>query len=372
MAGAHSSTRRARSAVRPHGFDMLRLIAAAAVLLGHSFLLPLGREPDPLRFGDYGFDFGRCGVVVFFVISGYLITGSWISDPNIGRYLEKRIRRIYPGLVVMLVLVVFVVGPIVTTDRRYFTDAGTWSFLVRNLLVVPYKYTLPGVFERNPFPYVNGVLWTLALEVLCYVAVGILGIMKLMRPWIALAIASIASILGWQGLMAHFVHGRLDSVVPLISMTSIFFAGSAARMYRWKFGPVLVEGAVAALALSSVFKISDSVILAPAATIVVIYIGTREWRWATAITRLGDPSYGIYIYGFVVQQLLVSYGLRNSSRAIFFLCSLLSATAMGYLSWHLVEHRALSRRSAVERQHAREASSVREHGVAPSVVPKEL
>ncbi|MCU1514569.1 MAG: putative rane protein, partial [Microbacteriaceae bacterium] len=119
---------------------MLRIVAAALVIVSHSFLLPSGGEPYPLSFGGYGYTMGRIGVIVFFVISGYLVCGSWLAEPRVRRYAGKRARRLYPALFVMVLLVTLVMGPIVTTSKAYFADPQTWFFLVRNLLIFPYDY----------------------------------------------------------------------------------------------------------------------------------------------------------------------------------------------------------------------------------------
>ena len=119
---------------RENNFDAVRLIAAAAVIYGHAH--PLTGTVDVGFMGNAVQSFA---VKVFFVISGFLIATSWIADPNVPRYLEKRALRIFPALVVVVVLCAFVLGPVVTTLplTQYFANGRTraylWNILLRLL-----------------------------------------------------------------------------------------------------------------------------------------------------------------------------------------------------------------------------------------------
>ena len=122
----------------------------------------------------FGIPLTQLAVGVFFVISGYLISGSWERRPQLPRYLTNRVLRIIPGLFLVVVVSAFVLGPLVTTLAAgdYFTDGGTYSYL-RNAVLIP-NYALPGVFAGNPFPgAVNGSLWTLPAEFACYLVVPV-------------------------------------------------------------------------------------------------------------------------------------------------------------------------------------------------------
>ncbi len=141
-------------------FDWLRLGGAFAVLVGHSYVLT--GNPPLLGIGWHAY-----GVMLFFAISGYLITGSWQADPDPLRYAVKRARRIMPGLIVVVLATALVLGPLLSVDPAAYW-AGAWRYVWRNVLLLP-LHVLPGVFTANPYPVaVNGSLWTLPVEVFMY------------------------------------------------------------------------------------------------------------------------------------------------------------------------------------------------------------
>lgn len=302
-----------------------------------------------LPLGDFGFNLGRLGVIVFFVVSGYLVCGSWLSDSRPWAFAEKRTRRLMPGLAVMLVVVTFVVGPLLTTNEAYFAQPETYTYLLRNLLVFPYTYDLPGVFEDNPVKAVNGVLWTLGVEVTAYVLLagaGLLGWLR--RPALLVAVAAALAVLGWRLPHETIGDGLLVPVALRVEFVAYFFAAAAVRAYGWRPGARSALAAAAVVAALVLTQAPLSILLVPAGTVLVLYVGTRAWPNARPVTRLGDPSYGTYIYGFVIQQWLVGpAGLGDLPTWQLAVLSLVLCLGCGYLSWHLVEKRVLKRRSAV-------------------------
>jgi len=133
---------------RNNNFDALRIAAAAAVILGHASELRGHADEMPVVFG---IPLTQLAVGVFFVISGYLISGSWQRRPRLPRYLTNRVLRIIPGLLLVVVITAFVLGPLVSAlpVGEYFASGGTYSYL-SNAVLVP-NYALPGVFSGNPY-----------------------------------------------------------------------------------------------------------------------------------------------------------------------------------------------------------------------------
>ncbi len=329
--------------VRPQGFDVLRIVAASMVIVSHAFILGGGNEPDLLVFGDFAFNIGRLGVVVFFIVSGYLICGSWLGDPRPRAFAEKRARRLLPALALMLLLVTFVMGPLVTSRSGYLLDPGTYEFFLRNLLVFPYTYDLPGVFDDNPLPQVNGVLWTLGVEVLAYTLLGVAGALGWLRGWKVLAaVTTVFALVGWRLIAGSVVDGALVPIALRVELVAFFFAAATVRASPWRPGWRSAFAATAVLAAVLLVEAPLSILLVPGATVVVLYLGTRSWPAARHVTRFGDPSYGAYIYGFVIQQLLVAYlGFGDLPVWLFSVVSVVLGLGVGYASWHLVEERAL-------------------------------
>ncbi len=338
-----ASTTVVGTSVRPQGFDVLRIVAASMVVVSHAFLLPGGADPELLVFGDFAFNTGRLGVIVFFIVSGYLICGSWLGDPRPRAFAEKRARRLLPALVVMLLLVTFVMGPLVTSSPGYLGDPGTYGFLVRNLLIFPYTYDLPGVFDDNPLPQVNGVLWTLGVEVAAYTLLGLVGALGGLRSWRLLAaITTVLAMVGWRLVSDNVLGGNLVPVALRLELVAFFFAAATIRASPWRPGWRSALAGASVVAVLVAVQAPLSTALVPAGTVVVLYLGTRQWSAARHVTRFGDPSYGAYIYGFVVQQLLVAYvAPLTTSVWSFSVVSVVLALGLGYLSWHVVEKGAL-------------------------------
>lgn len=142
-----------------NNFNLIRIIAALAVLVGHSFALL--RQPEPLG-QSLGMSLGSISVDVFFIASGFLVAGSLMLRQRIGDYLLARVLRIFPGLLVMLLLTVFGLGVYFTSlpVSAYLQHAETHRYFLKCAsLVSGVAYTLPGVFEGRPYQgAVNGSL----------------------------------------------------------------------------------------------------------------------------------------------------------------------------------------------------------------------
>src|ERR1700728_122809 len=174
---------------RDNNFDALRLLAAATVICSHSFLIADGNEnSEPLIvLSGRQSILGLAGVFVFFAISGFLVTQSFVETRSPWRYLLKRCLRIFPGFFVALVLAGFVLAPMVTTLplHQYFLSPAPYRYVFWNMLFDLRQHELPGVmFVDNPVGLeVNGSLWTLGYEFQMYLMVLALGLLGLLRLW---------------------------------------------------------------------------------------------------------------------------------------------------------------------------------------------
>src|SRR5205085_12184353 len=101
-------------------------------------------------------------VAVFFAISGFLVVGSWTRDPHLLRFAGRRVKRIWPGLIVAVLFTAYVVGPVFThlSLRNYLGSGGTRDWVVAKVLMQAGN-VLPGLFTSNPMHIANGSLWTL-------------------------------------------------------------------------------------------------------------------------------------------------------------------------------------------------------------------
>jgi peptidoglycan/LPS O-acetylase OafA/YrhL len=218
---------------RDNNFNLIRIIAAFAVLVTHSFVLTSGsRDAQPLR-ATLGITFGSIAVDVFFVTSGFLVTSSLLRRQSAIEFLWARVLRIFPALVVMLLLTVFGLGLCFTTTpwSSYLTDTRTYVYLARcSTLFAGVAYELPGVFEGNPYKNaVNGSLWSLPCEIHMYAILVIiwvsLRITPRMRPMaFKCTVVSGALIAGAFVIVRHFS----TTPEPLLpKLFFMFFAGAA-------------------------------------------------------------------------------------------------------------------------------------------------
>ena len=318
---------------RLNNFDFLRIFAAFLVLFSHQFAL--NRLPEPAVFN---MSLGTFAVLIFFSISGFLVSQSWRQDPNGVRFLVKRFLRIWPGLAVVTLLAAFVLGPIVSTleASAYFSHPQVLDFL-RNLKIVTIRYVLPGVFEANPYPKaVNGSLWTIPIEVRCYLilfAVGLLGVMK--RKWLV--------VLATLAFGVYYFAVVRDPENHQYHFALFFFAGVCLDLYRrhWE-GREWRLLAMAAIACA-VFYLAgaERIALLLVLPVAVVCIGTMSTPVLNGFGRYGDVSYGIYIYAFPVQQTVLWLGGKDLPFAAGLACAAVVTVMCAFLSWHLVEAPAL-------------------------------
>lgn len=357
-----SDTRDISSAPLRYGnFDLIRLAAAATVLIHHSFPIS-GQGGDGWvfrRFGEYQIDPGGLAVAVFFVLSGFLIATSWEKEPSWRPYLLKRVARIWPAFVVVLVLTALVLGPLVTTTPlvTYFRSWGTRAYITNNMFFFPMnRQALNGVFFDNPYPAVtNGSLWSLPYEVLAYLAVLVIGFItsarRVVYPALALISLVLVALVNAGVWIPEFHIGPINPNV-MVWLSACFFVGASLSFHReWLGRPVVAAVAVAAMALS--ILTDQPLLFIPGFAVAIIMLGMTSSRAARFVARGGDPSYGLYLYAWPVQQTLTWAGIVGSAWVLTAV-ALPVALGCGYLSWYLVERPSAGwvRRKYLESNHS--------------------
>lgn len=334
---------------RDNNFNLLRMIAAQAVLWSHAYPIALGAGTiEPLKL-SVGFTLGSLAVYVFFVISGFLIARSWDRRPRTADWIASRVMRLFPALIVVVLLTVLVLGPLVTVLPlpAYFSDPATWSYLLRNMTLASLQYNLPGVFVGQPAGQViNGSLWTLFYELVCYAGVLVAGLLALQRRpiWFAIAAAGCLAVYAQGAAAADAIHPKLAA---LRALALPFLLGMA--VYVWRAWLPLGWGIAAALILlaaalrgTPVYELAVLIALAYATFVLAWRIGGVVRLY----NRIGDYSYGTYLYAFPLQQLAM-YGFAPMTPEQNVAWALPATLACAVLSWHLVEKPALDLRHRV-------------------------
>jgi peptidoglycan/LPS O-acetylase OafA/YrhL len=343
MSGPAIKTERAAN-----NFDLLRILFAWFVIVSHSYVLNGVGESDPLGqiTGNY-LILSFIGVKGFFVISGYLILQSLTRSKSIIDYLAKRILRIFPGLIVVLLVTIGVLYFIYPkTNVPYFLNPVIYNYFISNLKLFDPTFYIRGVFDHLPSRAINGSLWTIEFEFLFYLVLLLLfPIQKNIKAlkWILL------------GMMVVFTIGNLFYPAALLSIKKpipldivfdlgiFFITGSFLACVNWNsWAPsrYVFWGSILLLMIMIVFKI-DRAWLFTCLPFIILYIGQKQSKAASWVhQKLGDPSYGIYLYAFPLQQLIVYY--YKPSTFELFLYASIGAFVLGILSWKFVEKKALT------------------------------
>ncbi len=322
--------------MRNNNFDLLRLAAAFAVLVSHSVPISYGSNDAEAiwRVSRQQATLGDLSVAVFFILSGYLVCKSWQDRPDFARFVVARALRLLPALAVMLAVTVFLMGPMLTTysTRQYLSNAKTVDYFWGNLSLTSFTAGVPGIFNHNPLPGVmNGSLWTLPIEALCYGMILGLGLAGLLNRWLLLTVwaaGCVATVLWWGG--------------PVVRFGTMFLAGSVLLAWQVPMRPRLAWISVAVLALAFVTS-GLRLALPTAGAYLVLYAGI-----AIAPIRLrpqGDLSYGVYLWAFPIQQAVTQFLGPNAGAPLNVLISLPIVTGFAWMSWHWVERPALYLRS---------------------------
>ncbi len=327
---------------RANNFQLIRLAAAAFVVLFHSFALTGHWTGEPLWRIAPEMNFGALGVKIFFVASGFLVTKSWLARQSVASFTTARVLRIYPALVAAaLFTIALAAWSSALPLREFLADPQTFDYAWRASLGFEMVYRLPGAFPTNPFPHdVNGSLWTLPIELRLYIGLlvaGVLGLLARRMLWLVAVTALVALFAARPDL---FPLAPNDRVVRELAL--LFALGSLAYVWRGAI-PVSLAAAAACVALVAwnPAGLARGALFAPLLTYTVLVLAYHPRLTWLAFNRLGDYSYGLYVYSFPLQQTLMQR-LPSLDPGSLFALSLLLGIAVAALSWHAIESPALA------------------------------
>jgi len=333
-----------------NNFNFLRLLFASLVILSHTFELIDGNRSRELLTRIFGtISFGELAVDGFFLISGYLIVKSWNSGPNLFVFLSKRILRIYPGFIVASLICAFVVAPLGAEPTSYFSQFDFTRF-VWGIIRLGGPY-IPAVFEGHPYPSVNGSMWTIGYEFACYISVlflGLTGCIKLRWIWLLITAGFYAVMIMQQLFGVHWsALGHLFTLDhPLLRFSTFFFSGGAYLIFRDKIKFSPRTACLVGLILIPAMFWSSTVELALASLggYLLLYVAFARFSIIRRFQTTPDISYGLYLYGWPIQKLLIWY-FPTLGPFWIIIISMTTGLITGLLSWQLVEKQFLKLKS---------------------------
>ena len=287
---------------KSNNFDLLRLIAASAVIFGHAYAIaPFGALLDPVLEMLVFDPSGTVAVKFFFFLSGLVVTNSLLEKKSAASFVVSRGLRVFPGLIVCVLFAV-VVGAFLSTQNfaNYLSHPDTISYLYNNSFLQSIKWTLPGVFEKNPLNTVNGSLWTLSYEIACYAWLLVLFVLKMLdRPMRAgvVCFSIVMASVFFPEIMPPFGALKTAWFLP-----GCFFLGAFAVVAKDEIEIDIWT----CLALWMLFYLCrNTMLLQPLFYLALfytsLYIATRDFFVGNFKLPV-DISYGVYLYGFIVQQ----------------------------------------------------------------------
>ena len=351
---------------RSNALNAWRLTLATGVILWHSWPLA-GRQ---VSFAPAHQLLRDVWVDGFFAISGFLITWSWFRRPRIRDYFAARGLRILPGLWICLIITAFVIAPISVAIQgdsaaKLMLSRAPIEYVLKNSAVLLVQQDIGGTPRGIPVPGLwDGPLWTLLWEVLCYIAIAVLGVAELLRRRWFIPAALTLSLL-WSALlppwsvfadMIEAQHRIEDPATAALLVQTIaarfavmFLAGAFLYQFRnvilarWSLVALSVVIVLAASLLPN-YRLVAAIPLAYAIIVSGALIHNKRLRLRT------DLSYGVYIYAWPVQQLLVIFGLATLNPFVFAIVAAIATLPLAAMSWFLVEKPAISLKSRLMRK----------------------
>lgn len=323
-----------------NNFNLIRLLLALLVIVSHAAELMEGGRSREILTNLFGtISFGELAVDGFFVVSGFLILGSWQRNPNVAQFLVGRVLRIYPAFVVAVIVCVGLVVPRYSANQDYYFGFSSYAFeSIYNVL----KLRLPAhplVFEGSNYPALNGSLWSISFEFKAYLAVlglGVLGLLRSKKIWLGIT-ALLVCLYLMHKTGVYDLKGKFLSVRTLMC----FFVGGAYYLYQnlIKFSIFWIALAVIGFIVGLNFDVVAEVGLALCLGYLIFWFAFNV-KSLNGFNRFPDISYGIYLYAWPVNKILLYHYPDVTLWGSILVVSLVSMI-LGSASWYLVEKPAL-------------------------------
>jgi peptidoglycan/LPS O-acetylase OafA/YrhL len=326
-----------------HNINELRLLFALSVLVSHSIQLSQFTSYDILRqiFSS------EIAVQGFFILSGFLVFGSYSRILDTRTFYIRRFLRIYPGYVIAVVL--FLVLALVQTylHSKSVQLVEVARYLGVNLLLLNFLQPgIEGVFYASPYHEINGALWTIKIEVMFYAMVPLLYWAG--QRWSHRVVAAALIVIGlswrpmldWVAAGGNYVHPSFAYQLPgqlhFFGLGVLMFDVSNNRGHRTG------NAAIVLVAVSLTSIMGDPRMAMQIALLSLCIYGVTQLPQLSM--RLGDLdlSYGVYLSHFPIIQLLIGFGVVDLGAMLFLLLVIFLSTVYAMASWNCVERPALN------------------------------
>jgi peptidoglycan/LPS O-acetylase OafA/YrhL len=322
---------------KDNNFGLLRLLFAALVVISHSPELVDGDRSREILTQVFGtMSFGEFAVDGFFLISGYLITKSFIQSTSIESYLLKRFLRIYPAYLVSFWVCALIIAPFVGGEGSVLSIIG--HGILRMLSMSPPE--VPGAFRglhcaELPVLALNGSMWTILYEFLCYLATMVLGLLNMLETKnraLLLALVGVLLLLNATGVAP-------SNMANIVRFGAVYGVGALYYLFRDNIRLTNGGALVAVALLIALFPHSQlaEAALAICGGYLIFWFAfkVRVLRLSRAVTGT-DISYGLYLYAWPIQNLVI-WTNRSVNPWLVSCITLLAASLVAYASWTLVE-----------------------------------
>jgi peptidoglycan/LPS O-acetylase OafA/YrhL len=353
---------------RSNGFGALRLLFASLVIVAHSVELHDGDNKYEPLFRIFGtLTFGSLAVDAFFLISGYLIASSFISAPR--DFLEKRVRRIYPGFLVCYLLCVLLVAPLAGARPSELAPSEWGRILYRMFMLKAPE--VHGAFAGMPVNAINGSTWTISYEFRCYLLAALLGILGLYKRPKTFAVLTGLALLGsvamhyepfstWNAATPAGVESLFGRPLETMQLLAAFMTGTSFMLLRPRWdGRMAAAAGLLALPLLFIRGWSEAAIAVLGGYLLFWCAFRIKQPFFLKLNARDDISYGVYLYAFPLGNLILLVW-RDIPVPLLAVLTFAAAAACGWVSWKLVEKPALS----IARAGRRDPAPAREGTIA--------
>lgn len=333
--------------IKNNNFDFLRFLFALLVVVSHAYPLSGCSEKSQwvYQITNGQIVLAQIGLSGFFIISGFFIFQSLQRSKSHLDYFKKRFLRLFPALFVVLFLSILLTPFVYNSSVPFYLNKEVYTYLPYNLSLFGFQSGIKGIFDTNSYHAINGSLWTIRYEFSLYVALSLLFFFRKQKGVVLflLSFTFIAFTFLYTFYLSRFGGSSLLGLQGLhVLNLGIFFIGgsllASLQFEKVKNKSLILGISVLILVLSLYFNRYEWVkhIVMP---IVVILIGFIPVVFIRTFGKIGDMSYGIYIYSFPIQQTLMWFFKMNTYTLM--ISSVLLSIGFGYLSWHWVEKKAL-------------------------------